>query len=411
MDVVHARCCGLDVHKKSVVACVLITQPDGSVERHMRTFGTITADLLKLADWLNQLHVTQVAMESTGVYWRPVFNVLEDDDRVVVLVNPQHMRAVPGKKTDVKDAEWLADLVRHGLLRGSFIPPAPIRAIRELTRYRKTLVQERADETNRLHKTLEGANIKLASVATDVLGLSGRSMLAALLQGERDPDVLADLAQGRLRAKLPQLREALDGRIQPQHLVLIEHILGHIDFLSQTIAEIQTEIERRLPTFDEALELLQTIPGVRPIAAAAILAEIGADMSRFPTAGHLASWAGLCPSNKESAGKRMTAPMNRGNVWLRAIMGEVAWASIRSRATYFHAQFHRLARRRGAKKAAVAVAHSLLIVIYHVLHTRKPYADLGVDYFNTLDSVRLERHHVRRLEQLGYQVSLTPVVA
>jgi len=207
MDVVHARCCGLDVHKKSVVACALITQPTGSVERYMRTFKTITADLLKLADWLSELQVTQVAMESTGVYWRPVFNVLEDDERTIVLVNPQHMRAVPGKKTDVKDAEWITDLLRHGLLRASFIPPAPIRAIRELTRYRKTLVQERADETNRLHKTLEGANLKLAGVATDVLGLSGRAMLAALLQGERDPDLLADLAQGRLRAKLPQLRE------------------------------------------------------------------------------------------------------------------------------------------------------------------------------------------------------------
>ncbi len=374
MDVVHARCCGLDVHKKSVVACALITQWDGSVERHMRTFGTVTTDLLKLADWLSNLQVTQVAMESTGVYWRPVFNVLEDDERTIVLVNPQHMRAVPGKKTDVKDAEWITDLLRHGLLRASFIPPAPIRAIRELTRYRKTLVQERADE-------------------------------------KRDPDVLADLAQGRLRAKLPQLREALQGRVQPQHLVLIEHILAHIDFLTQTISEVQAAIERCLPSYEEALTLLQTIPGVKPIAAAAILAEIGTDMSRFPSAGHLASWAGLCPSNKESAGKRMKAPMNHGNVWLRAIMGEVAWASIRTRATYFHAQFGRIARRRGAKKAAVAVAHSLLIVIYHVLRDGNPYNELGADYFNNFDSERVQRHHVRRLEQLGYKVSLTPMVA
>ena len=411
MDVVHARCCGLDVHKKSVVACVLITQPDSSVERHVRTFKTVTADLLKLADWLSTLQVTQVAMESTGIYWRPVFNVLEDDERTLLLVNPQHMRAVPGKKTDVKDAEWLADLLRHGLLRASFIPPAPIRAIRELARYRKTLVQERTDETNRLHKTLEGANLKLAGVATDVLGLSGRAMLAALLQGERDPEVLADLAQGRLRAKLPQLREALDGRVQPQHLVLIDHILAHIDFLGQAIAEVQAAIESCLPPYEDALQLLQTIPGVKPIAAAAILAEIGTDMSRFPSAGHLASWAGLCPSNKESAGKRMKAPMNHGNVWLRAMMGEVAWASIRTRATYFHAQFRRLSRRRGPKKAAVAVAHSLLIVIFHVLRTGKPYTELGVDYFNTLDTARLQRHHVRRLEQLGYKVSLTPLAA
>ena len=325
------------------------------------------------------------------------FNILEEEERTLLLVNPQHMRAVPGKKTDVRDSEWLADLLRHGLLRASFIPPAPIRAIRELTRYRKTLVQERVDEANRLQKTLEGANLKLAAVASDVLGVSGRAMLAAVLDGERDPDVLAELARGVLRAKLPQLRQALNGRVQPHHLVLISQLLAHIDFLEQAIAQVQVEIERCLPSFDEALELLQTIPGVRGVAAAAILAEIGADMSRFPTAGHLVSWAGLCPSNKESAGKRMKGPLNRGNVWLRGIMGEVAWASIRKRATYFYAQFNRVARRRGRNKAAVAVAHSLLVVVYHVLKTGKPYLELGVDYFDQLDATRIERHHVRRL--------------
>ena len=327
MEIVHARCCGLDVHKKSVVACVLISESDGLIKRQVRTFKTMTADLLELADWLHSLGVTHVALESTGVYWRPVFNILEDEERTLLLVNPQHMRAVPGKKTDVRDSEWLADLLRHGLLRASFIPPAPVRAIRELTRYRKTLVQERVDEANRLQKTLEGANLKLAAVASDVLGVSGRAMLAALLDGERDPDVLADLARGVLRAKLPQLRQALVGRVQPHHLVLISQILAHIDFLEQAIAQVQVEIERCLPSFEEALELLQTIPGIRAVAAAAILAEIGADMARFPSAGHLVSWAGLCPSNKESAGKRMKGPVNRGNVWLRGIMGEVAWAS------------------------------------------------------------------------------------
>jgi transposase len=337
--------------------------------------------------------------------------VLEDDERTLLLVNPQHMRAVPGKKTDVRDSEWLADLLRHGLLRASFIPPAPIRAVRELTRYRKTLVQQRANEANRLQKTLEGANVKLASVAADVLGVSGRAMLAALLDGERDPDVLADLARGSMRAKVPQLRQALAGRVQPHHLVLINQILAHIDFLQQAIAQVQIEIERCLPPFEEAFALLQTIPGIRAVAAAAILAEIGVDMSRFPTAGHLASWAGLCPSNKESAGKRMTGPMNRGNVWLRSIMGEVAWASIKTRATYFHAQFHRIARRRGRNKAAMAVAHSLLIVVYHVLRTGQPYAELGAGYLDQLDAARIERHHVRRLEQLGYAVTLTPFTA
>ena len=409
IEIVHARCCGLDVHKKSVVACVLISESDGLIKRQVRTFKTMTADLLELADWLHSLGVTHVALESTGVYWRPVFNILEDEERTLLLVNPQHMRAVPGKKTDVRDSEWLADLLRHGLLRASFIPPAPIRAIRELTRYRKTLVQERVDEANRLQKTLEGANLKLAAVASDVLGVSGRAMLAAVLDGERDPDVLAELARGVLRAKLPQLRQALNGRVQPHHLVLISQLLAHIDFLEQAIAQVQVEIERCMPAFEEALELLQTIPGIRAVAAAAILAEIGADMSRFPTAGHLVSWAGLCPSNKESAGKRMKGPANRGNVWLRGIMGEVAWASVKKRATYFYAQFNRVARRRGRNKAAVAVAHSLLVVVYHVLKTGKPYVELGVDYFDQLDATRIERHHVRRLEQLGYNVTLSPL--
>jgi transposase len=377
----------------------------------VRTFKTMTADLLALNDWLGSLGVTHVALESTGVFWRPVFNILEDEERTLLLVNPQHMRAVPGRKTDVRDSEWLADLLRHGLLRASFIPPAPIRAIRELTRYRKTLVQERADEVNRLHKTLEGANLKLAAVASDLLGVSSRAMLAALLDGERDPDALADLARGALRAKLPALRQALAGQVQPHHLVLVGQLLAHIDFLEQAIAQVQAEIEQCLPPFEEALVLLQTIPGMRAVAAAAILAEIGTDMGRWPTAGHLVSWAGLCPSNKQSAGKRLKGPVNRGNVWLRGIMGEVAWAAVKKRDTYFHAQFHRVARRRGRQKAVVTVAHSVLVVIYHVLRSGRPYDELGVDYFDHLNAARIERHHVRRLEQLGYTVTLTPAAA
>jgi transposase len=408
MQVLYPCACGLDVHKRSVVACVLLTQPDGSVARHTATFGTMTADLLALEEWLARLGVTHIAIESTGIYWRPVFNVLEDEARTILLVNPQHLKRVPGRKTDVADAEWLADLLRHGLLRASFIPPAPIRDLRDLTRYRKTLVQQRATEINRVQKLLETANIKLASVATDVLGASGRAMLTAILEGEADPAVLADLAKGRLRQKLPLLRQALVGRVRPHHRVLLGQQLAHVEFLEESIAGLQAEIERALPPFEAAVEALQTIPGINAVTAAAIVAEIGADMGRFPSAKHLASWAGLCPGNKQSGGKRLGSRTTAGNVWLRAMLGEVAWSIARSKGSYLHAQYHRLARRRGKHKAAVAVAHSVLVIIYHVLHTGRPYADLGPDYFDRVDADRLERHHVRRLEQLGYTVTLTP---
>jgi transposase len=335
-----------------------------------------------------------------------VFNLLEGEGRELVLVNPQHVRHLPGRKTDVQDAAWLADLLRHGLLRASFIPPAPIRALRELTRYRKTLVQERTSEVNRLQKTLEGANLKLASVATDVLGVSGRDMLAALLAGEADPEVLAELARGRLRAKLPALRQALTGRVQAHHLLLIGQLLAHIDFLEEGIARLQAEIEASQTTCAAAVDLLQTIPGVGAVTAAAIVAEVGTDMGRFPTAKHLASWAGVCPGNKQSAGKRLSGKTTRGNVWLRAMLGEAAWTIARTRGSYLHAQFHRIARRRGKPKAVVAVAHSVLVVAYHLLRTGRPYEDLGADYFEQRDTARLERYHVRRLEQLGYVVTL-----
>ena len=408
MQVVHERCCGIDIHKKSVVACVLITWPDRTVQRRAATFGTMTADLLALHDWLAGQAVTHIAMESTGIYWRPVFNLLAGEGRTILLVNPQHMRAVPGRKTDVKDSEWLADLLRHGLLRASFIPPAPIRDLREVTRYRKTLVQQRADEVNRLQKLLESANVKLAAVATDVMGVSGRAMLAALLEGQEDPEALAELARGRLRAKLPELRRALEGRVRPHHRVLLAQLLAHIDFLEAAIAELQVEIERHLAPFDEAVALLQTIPGVGAVAAAAIVAEIGDDMGRFPSAKHLASWAGVCPGNKQSGGKRLSGKTTKGNVWLRATLGEVAWSIARAKGTYLHAQYHRLARRRGKHKAAMAVAHSVLVIIYHLLRDRRPYADLGPDHFDRLDTARVERHHIHRLEQLGYTVTLTP---
>src|SRR5215216_1314545 len=367
MEIIHERCCGLDVHQQTVVACVLVTGADGAVQRRVRTFGTMTADLLALSDWLDGLAVTQIAIESTGVYWRPVFNILEGEGRAITLVNPQHLRAVPGRKTDVKDSAWLADLLRHGLVRPSFIPPAPVRDLRELTRYRKSLVQQRTQEANRLHKLLEGANLKLAAVATDILGKSGRDMLAALLGGEQDPAVLAELARGKLRAKLPQLRQAFAGRVRPVHLVLLTQILAHIDYLEGAIAELQREIAAALAPFGEAVELLLTIPGVKEVAAAAIVAESGTDMGRFPSAKHLASWAGVCPGNRQSGGRRLSGKTTRGNVWLRAVLSEIAWANARSKTGYLGAQYRRLARRRGAQKALVAVAHSLIVIIYHIL--------------------------------------------
>ena len=408
MQVVHARCCGLDVHKKTVVACMLITAEDGTVRRQFRTFSTMTDELLTLADWLDQWGVTHVAMESTGVYWQPVHTILEDESRTLLLVNARHFTNVPGRKTDTKDSEWLADLLRHGLLRASFIPPAPIRRLRELTRYRKTLVQERSQEANRLQKVLEGANIKLAAVASDVLGASGRAMLDAIVAGEDDAAVLADLARRGMRKKVPQLRRALAGRVQPHHRLLIAQILGHIDYLSTAIGQLEAAIAACVEPYAEEMALLQTIPGMGETAAAAILAEIGSDMSRFPSAKHLASWAGVCPGNRQSGGKRLSGESTHGNAWLRGMLGEVAWSAARTRGTYFGAQMRRLARRRGARRAALAVAHSLLVVIYHLLSRRQPYTELGTEYFERLDTERIERHHVRRLEQMGYAVSLVP---
>jgi transposase len=310
--------------------------------------------------------------------------------------------------TDVKDSEWLADLLRHGLLTASFIPPKPIRELRELTRYRKTLVQERAQEINRLQKVLEGANIKLAAVATDILGKSGRDMLDALTGGEQDAEALAQLARGRLRAKLPELRLALTGRVQPHHRFLLERILAHIDFLEESLERIQQEIEQHLRPFEEAMTLAQSVIGVQETAAAAILAEIGTDMTRFPSDKHIASWAGVCPGNKQSGGKRLSGATTQGNPYLKAVLAEVAWAISHTKDNYLSAQYHRIARRRGKQKAIVAVSHSVLVILYHVLREKKPYQDLGADYFAKLDTSRQERHHIHQLEQLGYTVTLTP---
>ena len=412
MQVVYQRCCGLDVHKETVVACVLQSGAAGRVRREVRTFSTMTAALRALSAWLRQERVEQVAMESTGVYWWPVFNVLEEEGHAVVLVNPQHMKAVRGRKTDVKDSAWLADLLRHGLVQASFIPPEPIRQLRELTRYRTTLVQERVQEVNRLQKVLESANIKLASVASDILGVSGQAMLQALLQEEEpDPAALAELAKGKLRTKLGLLRQALEGRVKPHHRVLLARILEHIAFLNESVAQVQEEIDRALVPFAATAALLRTIAGVGEIAAATIIAEIGSDMRCFASAGHLASWAGLCPGHNQSGGRRKRAQTTKGNKWLRGVLGEVAWAAIRQKETCFGAQFRRVARRQGTLKAVVAVAHRLLRVIYHVLRDQMPYRELGSTYLSPQDLQRQTRQHVRHLEQLGYAVTITPTAA
>jgi transposase len=382
----------------------------GKVQKEIQTFGTMMVDLLVLCDWLKAKGVTHVAMESTGVFWKPIYNLLENDFQVL-LVNAEHIKRVPGHKTDVTDCEWIADLLAHGLLKGSFIPPQPIRELRDLTRYRKSLIDERVREMNRLHKLLQAANIKLSSVASDVMGLSGRRMLEALLEGKTDPEVLADLAKGKLRKKLPELKKALQGRFSTHHRFLLEHILGHLDFLDGAIEKISEEVATRTAPFDELIHFMDTIPGVDRKAAEGTLAEIGLDMERFPTHRHLASWTGLCPGNNESAGKRKKGKTRKGDLWFRRYAIEMALAASRTKGSYLNALYHRLVRRKGHKKAIVAVAHSILVIIYHVLKHKVPYRELGADYFDKLNVTYIKRHHVRRLESLGFRVTLEPLEA
>jgi transposase len=406
MRKLHERCAGLDVHRDTVAACV---QVPGHGE--VRTFKTTTRGLLALLDWLRSYEVAVVGLESTGVYWRPVYYLLEDQMECWLL-NARHLRNVPGRKTDVRDAEWICELVRHGLVRPSFVPPRPIRELRDLTRYRKAKINERTREVQRLDKVLQDAGIKLSSVASKVLSVSGRAMLEALVQGTHDPELLAGLAKGRLRAKLPELREALEGRFSGHHALMVGEMLSQIDHLDETIARLSERIEELIAPFSSEVELLQTIPGVDSRSAQVLIAEIGADMSRFPSAGHLASWAGLCPGNNESAGKRRSGRTRKGSKWLRATLTECARAAARSRGTYLSAHYHRLRGRRGPGKAAVAVAHSILVCAYHMLERGVPYTDLGDDYFVRRQAEHADRYRkrlVRQLERMGHKVTLEAI--
>ena len=413
MDVMVERCAGLDVGKDEVVACIRTPKTSGH-GRHseLRVFATFTSALETLADWLTENGVSEVVMEATGPYWKPIWYVLEDREFDLKLVNAKHVKMVPGRKTDMADAAWLAELLEHGLLRSSFVPPPAIRELRDLTRYRKRLIQTHTAEQQRVQKILEDAGVKLDSVASDIFGVSGRAMLAALIAGERDPDTLAALAKGTLRQKLPELREALRGRFRDHHAIILKITMDHVAHLEDAIAALDAEIERVMVPFSKARDHLDTIPGVAKRSAECIIAEIGIDMTRFPTAAHLASWAGMCPGNNITGGKRGSGKTTKGNRWLGEILNQCASAASHTRDTYLAAQYWRLVRRIGKRKAAVAVGHSILVICWHLLTNDCDYADLGGDWFTRRTDLDKRRDHlVRQLQDLGYGVSLTKAAA
>ena len=409
MEVLYVRCCGLDVHKSSITACVLIAQAGKSL-KHIRRFGSTTRELRELVAWLREVGVEHVAMESTGVYWKPVWNVLEDYFHIV-LANAQHIKAVPGRKTDTKDCQWIAELLQHGLLRASYIPSVLIRDLRDLTRARTSLSQEHSRIASRIQKVLEDANIKLASVASNTLGKSGRAMLGAIIEGEESSERLADLALGHLRVKIPQLQTALEGQVRDHHRFLLRSLLRQLQFLEAEIELLDTRLDqlgREHLDLAEALHRWITVPGVDRVAAWSFIAEMGIDVAQFPTAAHLASWAGVCPGNNESAGKRFSSKTRKGSPWLRRMACQSAWAAARTKNTYLSAQFKRLAARRGRKCAIIAVAHSILVIGYHLQRTHCTYTDLGSSYFDRLHADGLKRYLVKRLEGLGHSVTLQP---
>jgi len=413
MDVIVDRCAGLDVHKKTVVACVRIPgagrrKRDGEV----RTFETFTDDLVKLREWLIESGVTEVAMEATGVYWKPVWDALEGHGLEVLLVNPAHIKNVPGRKTDVNDATWIATLLECGLLRASFVPPMEIRELREITRYRRQLTEERSRETLRLQKLLEDAGVKLSSVASNTLGVTGRAMLEALIDGERDPAVLAALAKGRLKVKSELLARSVPGRFNDFHAVMARELLDHIDYLNLAICRLDGQVNVLMVPFVDARDRLDTVPGIAKRCAEIVIAEIGVDMNRFPTPGHLASWAGLCPGNNESAGKHKSTSTRSGSPWLTSALVEAAWAAVRTKDCYLAVRFQRIRKRRGEQRALIAVAHTLLIICWHILAEDTVYQELGPDYLAGKDQPdRRRKQLVSQLEKLGYTVELAPVAS
>lgn len=410
MEAIYRFCAGLDVHSKTIAACVRRMDDRGEVDAEVRTFGTMTRDLLALCDWLTAEGVTHVAMESTGVFWKPVYNILEGHFEIL-LVNARHVKKVPGRKTDVKDCEWLAQLLQSGLLRGSFIPPRPQRDLRDLTRMRTQLTREMASVASRIHKVLEDTNIKLGSVATDILGVSGRSIIEALIEGKTDTVEMANMARGRLREKIPLLEQALVGKVTDHHQFLLKALMDHLIYLESQIERFNQRIEEAARPFEKAINALIAMPGFDRVSAQSVIAEIGPDMKPFPTDDDLCSWAKLCPGNNESAGKRKGGATGHGDRWLRAMLVQVAWAATHKKGSYFQAQFRRLAGRRGKSKAIVAVAHSILTTAYYILKYDRTYKDLGADHFDRIARARIRRYHVRRLESLGYKVELTEMVA
>lgn len=405
MDVVFAACCGIDVHQKSLVACVRVMEATGGVRKEVRTFATTTAALAELAEWLQTCGATHAAMESTGVFWKPVWHALESSV-TLLLVNPRDVAQVPGRKTDVSDAEWIAQLLPCGLLRGSFVPPQPIRELRDLTRSRTTLEQQRTAVVNRLHKVLEDANLKLGTVATDITGVSGRAILQALIDGETDPTALAALAKGRLRTQLVSLREAVTGHVTDHHRFLLRRLMSELRFVEQEIAVFDTRIAEATRPVADVITRLDTAPGINRRTAETLLAEVGPDMTVFPSAKHLASWAAICPGQYESAGRQPRGTIRKGNRWLRRALVQAAVPATRKKGSYAGAQFRRLAKRRGRHRAIIAVAHSLLVAVYYILRDQVTYHDLGADHFDRRSPEQLTNHSVRRLEQLGHSVRL-----